>query len=186
MDETVVAGQAVPAEPGEGAVAPEQWMLMVDPGWQPTTDGETPPDEVVVGGWFVDDDGNVAPFQGNPGYRPADPDAPTDPVDAALQLVLRGEAEGDQLLSALAEVVLGIAVDDEGLPVVAPAPDDVPSVLVTTAPLHRANVEVSGWVDLTVADLVEALPEEGVDVLLNPGAARSMRVLASALLEREW
>jgi hypothetical protein len=179
-------GTAAVSEADQGALPPNQWVFMLDPEWRPATEGQEPPDEVVVGGWPVDDEGYVGLYRGNPGYRPSDPDAPTDPVDAALRLVTRAEADGSQLLSALAEVVLSIAVDDEGVALVVPAPDDVPSVLVTTAPRHRANVTVPRWLDITAADLVAALPEEGVDVLLNPGATASMRVLASALRAREW
>jgi hypothetical protein len=78
-------------------------------------------------------------------------------------------------------VLLGVAVDEQGMALVAPAPDDVPSVLVATAPAHRARVDAPGWREVTVAELAAALPPQGVDVLLNPGAPMSTRLTADAV-----
>ena len=175
-----------PPEPETTGTDPnpeQQWLLLVDPEWQPSSaeDSENPPVEVVVGGWFVDADGAPGRFRPNPAYDPADPDAPTDPVDATLQLVLDQRADAEQLLETTREVVLGVGVDEQGSAVVAPAPDEVPSVLVATAPRHRERVRVHDWVEVTVEELAEALPDEGVDVLLNPGAPASMRLHAPSL-----
>lgn len=172
------APEAAGTEPSE-----EQWMLLVDPDWQPSSaeESENPPAAVVVGGWFVGADGEPGRFRPNPAYEPADPDAPTDPVDATLRLVLDQRADAEQLLETTREVVLGVGVDEHGSAVVAPAPDEVPSVLVTTAPRHRERVRVADWVEVTVERLAGALPPEGVDVLLNPGAPASMRLRAEAL-----
>jgi hypothetical protein len=63
-------------------------------------------------------------------------------------------------------------------------------VLVATAPAHSRRImlaeEVPGigaWVEIELAQLVDVLPEQGVDVLLNPGAPSSMRLVAAALRE---
>ncbi|MER7016308.1 type VII secretion system-associated protein [Saccharopolyspora sp. NPDC000359] len=159
----------------------DHWVFLIDPVWEEQGAGEQPPLEAVVGGWLVEADGTTGRFHANPDYVPSSPDSPTDPVDATLQLVTRGKAEPDALLATLRDAVLGVAVDAEQNPVVAPAPDEVPSVLVTTAPAHRDRVDVEGWHEVTAAELAEVLPDEGVDVLINPGAASSMRILASAL-----
>ncbi|RKT84774.1 hypothetical protein SAMN05421805_12534 [Saccharopolyspora antimicrobica] len=160
----------------------DRWVFLIDPAWQAQGgDPQQPPVEAVVGGWYVEADGTTGRFHGNPDYVPSSPDSPTDPVDATLRLVNEGEADAESLLSTVREAVFGVAVDEEGNPVVAPAPDDVPSVLVTTAPVHRQRVQVPGWQEVTAAELAEALPEEGVDVLINPGSTASMRLLASAL-----
>ncbi|MFD9964189.1 type VII secretion system-associated protein [Amycolatopsis sp. NPDC058986] len=161
----------------------DHWVFMIDPAWKAADEKDQPPIEAVVGGWYVDDDGETGLFRPNPDYQPSQPDLPTDPVDAALQLVVRGEVDGDELLKALPDIVYGVALDEDGTPVVALSPDDVPSVLVTTAPAHRERVNVSGWMEVTMGELAEALPDEGIDVLLNPGAPASMRLLAGTMKE---
>jgi hypothetical protein len=183
----------------------DQWVFLIDPAWQAEQaakaegtgaeepEGETPerpPLEAVVGGWFVEQDGATSKFHANPAYEPAKPDSPTDPVDATLQLVVRGEAEADQLLSTMVEGTFGVAVDKDNTPVVVLSPDEVPSVLVATAPAHSRRIsevealeDVAAWAEVTLAQLVGLLPEEGVDVLLNPGAPSSMRLIAAVLKE---
>lgn len=159
----------------------DRWVFLIDPAWQRREESDEPPPEAVVGGWYADSNGEQGRFRPNPAYEPSEPGLPTDPVDAALQLVVSGKADGDELLQATREVILGLAVDDEGYAVVAPAPDDVPSALVATAPRHRERVNAPGWVEVTVEDLAAGLPDEGVDVLLNPGAPASMRLIAGVL-----
>lgn len=162
-------------------MASGQWTFMIDPAWQPTSQGDEPPPEAVVGGWFVQEDGDISLFRPNPAYQPSSPGLPTDPVDVALQRLAAGECDGDDLLSTLPDVLLAVAVDDQGIALVVPSPDDVPSVLVTTAPAHRTRVDAPAWREVTIAQLAEALPAEGVDVLLNPGAPTSTRLLADAI-----
>jgi hypothetical protein len=183
-----VSGQREPSADGtEIAVSAEdlsgeaQWVYLVDPAWQGANEDEDPPPAAVVGGWFVEADGSTGYFRPNPGYQPSEAGLPTDPVDAALQLVVSGEAEGDELLTATKDIIFGVAVDEDGVAVVAPAPDDAPSVLVTTAPSHRERVTTAGWVEATIEELVAALPDTGVDVLLNPGAPASIRLIAKSL-----
>lgn len=176
----------------------DQWVFLIDPAWQAeqaakaegTGADERPPLEAVVGGWFVEQDGATSRFHANPAYEPAKPDSPTDPVDATLQLVVRGEAEAGQLLSTMVEGTFGIAVGKDNTPVVVLSPDEVPSVLVATAPAHSRRIseaealeDVDAWAEVTLAQLVGLLPEEGIDVLLNPGAPSSMRLIAAVLKE---
>lgn len=176
----------------EARLEGDQWLFLIDPAWQDAqADGAgAPPVEAVVGGWFVDKDGSTGRFHANPDYEPSQPDSPTDPVDATLQLVVRGEAEADQLLSTMVESAFGVAVTAENTPVVVLSPDEVPSVVVATAPAQSRRISqehpidtVDGWAEVTLEQLVGLLPEEGVDVLLNPGAPASMRLLAAALRE---
>jgi hypothetical protein len=172
-----VPNDATPPEPTD---AGDRWMFLIDPAWDTERDG-TPPAEAVVGGWLAEADGSTGAFHPNPDYRPSHPDSPTDPVDATLQLVNRGEADADALLATLVAAVLGVAMDQQGNPLVAVAPDGVPSVLVTTAPLHRSRVEASGWQEVRAAELAEVLPDNGIDLLVNPGAPASMRIVAASL-----
>jgi hypothetical protein len=158
-----------------------RWHLVIDPVWQAADEQGQPPVTAVVGGWYLDDGDAADWFQPNPDYEPSSPGLPTDPVDAALQRVVNGEAEGDDVLERLGQVRLGIAISDQGKTIVAPAPDDVPSVLVTTAPAHRERVRVDRWLELAVEELADGLPEQGVDVLVNPGVRASMRIRADEL-----
>ena len=160
-----------------------EWVFLIDPAWRPEKEDDEPPASAVVGGWFVNEEGTPGYFRPNPAYEPSSPDLPTDPVDAVLQLVVRGEATGEEVLEATQDVIFSVAVDEEGVAVVAPAPDDVPSVLVTTAPRHRERVTTPGWMEVTIAELAGALPDEGVDILLNPGRPASMRVRAAVVKE---
>jgi hypothetical protein len=156
-------------------------LLLIDSEWAPTEEAPDPPMEALLGAWLVKPDGVRGRFQPNPVYRPSNPDSPLDPVDAVLGLLARGEIGADQLPAVLCDVVFGVAVDERGIAIVRPAPDGVPAVVVTTAYGHRDRVGAAGWRDVTLAQLADALPARGVDVLLNPGASASMRVLADAI-----
>ncbi|MFR9732064.1 type VII secretion system-associated protein [Saccharopolyspora sp. MS10] len=158
-----------------------QWVLLLDPAWRPETDDEPAPPEAVIGAWVLEPDGAVGPFQPNPAYLPSREDSPTDPVDAALRLAVRGEQPERAVVETMRDALFGIALDEQGAAVVSPAPDGVPSVLVATSPVHARRIEGPSWQEISSADLAASLPAEGVDVLLNPGAPASMRVVAAAL-----
>jgi hypothetical protein len=160
----------------------DQWVFLVDPAWQPAADGVSPPVEVVVGGWLVVGE-EIGRFEPNPGYEPATPDSPTDPVDAVLRLAADGEVDTDLLFAVIREQEFGVALDECRRPVVAPAPDDVPSLLVTTAPAHRGRVRAEAWLVVDAGELAALLAEHGVDALVNPGACTSTRLLASAIAD---
>ncbi|MFR9727744.1 type VII secretion system-associated protein [Saccharopolyspora sp. MS10] len=184
--ETPEPGQAPEAveAPGagqEGADPAELMYLLVDPAWGGAEDQEGPPVEAIVGSWLPDAGGEVNRFLPNLAYEPSSPGLPLDPVDAALQLVANGDSDLEDLVARLPQVLLGIAVDEEENVVVAPAPDEVPSLLVTTSPGHRDRLEVPGWRDLTVGELADGAAQAGVDVLLNPGAPASVRLTTDAL-----
>lgn len=168
----------------EPATAPDgderRWVLVLDPEWRPAEEGDSAPVESVIGAWLLEADGSTGPFQPNPGYLPSSEDSPTDPVDAAVRLVVRGEYGEESVLSAMREAMFGIALDEHGSAMVTPAPDDVPSVLVATSPVHARRLEVPIWQEIGARDLADSLPASGVDVLLNPGASASMRVVAAS------
>jgi hypothetical protein len=154
--------------------------FLIDSAWEPTEEGQDTPVTSIIGAWPVTD-GVRGRFQPNPLYLPSTKDSPLDPVDGVLGLLARGEFDPDQLPEVLGDVTLAIALDEQGVAIVRRAPDGAPSVLVTTSYGHRDRVEAAGWRNVTLAQLAEALPARGVDVLLNPGAPRSMRVLADAV-----
>ncbi|SEG96094.1 hypothetical protein SAMN02982929_06301 [Saccharopolyspora kobensis] len=154
--------------------------MVLDPNWQPSYPDEPPPVEAMVGGWRLDKDGNAGPFEPNPEYVPSSPDSPTDPADAVLRLVAEGKEPVDAVLPVVKDALLEVAVDDEGRPLVGPAPDGAPCVAVVTAAVHRQRVQTPQWHKLTAEELLAGLPPD-VDILLNPGAPGSMRLLARAL-----
>jgi hypothetical protein len=161
-------------------------LILVDPAFEPSAEMPDPPPESIVGGWEVAHEGARGRFRPNPVHVPSSPDVPSDPVDAVLRLLASGESDGEDLLAALGEVDLGIAVDGEGQVVVVPAPDGVPCVLATTAPRHRAaaaHPPVANWHEVPLAEVAAALPDEGVDVLLNPRGPAPMRITAAAVRE---
>jgi hypothetical protein len=160
-------------------------LLLVDPTWEPTDEAPEPPVKALLGAWLLTEAQGRGRFQANPIYQPSTPDSPLDPVDAVLRLLSREEDDDGELASLLAtvlrDVMLCVALDDRGVALVRPAPDGVPSVLVTTAPGHRRRLDVPGWLDVTVEQLAAALPARGVDVLFNPRSPVSMRVRADAI-----
>lgn len=170
-------------------MADDQWLLLVDPAWQPssTVDGAevaAPPPEAVVGGWLAREDGSVGHFKANPSYEPAGPDSPTDPLDAVLRLIARGEADFDQLASVFRETTFALALDNAGEPLVAPSPDNIPCLLVTTAFAHRRRVRAADWQMTSPAGLVALLGQyDGADLLLNPGALGCLRLLSDTARE---
>ncbi|MEU5847823.1 type VII secretion system-associated protein [Saccharopolyspora shandongensis] len=184
--------------------AEDQWVFLIDPAWQAqfaenapdddATDEESdgpaeqevqgPPLEAVVGGWLVTADGTVGRFRANPDYVPSQPGSPTDPVDATLQLLVRGEIDSDALFAVLKESVFDVALDAAGRPIIAPSPDDVPSLLVATAPAQRHRVHADDWrAEVTAAELSDLLQEHQVDVLFNPGAPASIRLVGEMFTE---
>jgi hypothetical protein len=164
-------------------VSPEQdviWSVLLDPAWQADDPDRTPPPEAMVGGWRLDEQGRAGKFHPNPRFVPSSPETPTDPVQAVLRLVTRGDAQADEVLTAVHDSMLDVATTQDGELVLTPSPDGVTCALVATSPAHHRPDLAPHWWQLTLEELLAALPD-GVDVLLNPGAAESMRLLARPL-----
>jgi hypothetical protein len=158
----------------------ENWALLVDPVWQPESPDDQPPAEVMVGGWLLDDNGVPGPFTPNPHYEPATEDGVTDPTDAVIQLVAQGMESAESLIPALRDAFVELAVTEEGQLLVGPAPDGVSCVAVATAGVQRRRTPFEHWRQVTVQQIVDALPQD-VDILLNPAGARPFRVVAETL-----
>lgn len=170
------------SEQPEETAAGGRLLLLLDPEFRMSEEQRELPPQVVLGAWVVDEAGEPSRFHPNPDYRPSTPGSPLDPVDAVLRALADGQDVADRFSVVLRDTMLGIATDDEGVAVIKPAPDGVPSVQVTTSHGHRERVgDDLRWLDVTVEELAEALPPQGVDVLLNPGSPASMRVLADAI-----
>ncbi|WP_370948054.1 type VII secretion system-associated protein [Amycolatopsis sp. cg5] len=156
-------------------------LLLVDPAWRPTDLEPDPPAETAIGAWLIHADGTRSRFQPNPVYRPSTPDSPFDPVDAELRRLATGAPMTQALYETLRDVDLSLATDLAGTPLVRPAPDGIPSLLVTTSPPLRTYADAPAWLDVTLTDLATALPSSGLDVLLNPGSPASLRLTTPAL-----
>jgi hypothetical protein len=155
-------------------------FVLLDPSWRPGSQGEQPPSEVVAGRWPLDAAGKPGPFQPNPDYLPGDEATPTDPADALLRLIMRGENVGEQLVPTVRDAVVEIAVDEHDQPLVTPASDGMLCVLVATAPAHRTGLPPDRWWKVAGTRLPEVVPED-VDILLNPDGPAPFRLSADAL-----
>jgi hypothetical protein len=139
-----------------------------------------PPAEAIVGGWRLEEDGKLGPFQPNPGYRPHTPSTPSDPIDAVLRLIAAGEHRGDQIISTLIHTVVEIACDEQNQPHIALSPDDIPCVVVVTAEIHKQRVTVPRWLSVLGARLPQIVPD-GTDIWFNPGSDHQFRLATNAI-----
>ncbi|MGA5300889.1 type VII secretion system-associated protein [Nucisporomicrobium flavum] len=153
----------------------ENVILLTDPEWRGADDVDAPPFEAVVGLWPVEPDGSVGPFRSNPDYRPVSEESPSDPVDALLQLTLRGDAEVEHLQLVLRGCLVDQALNGDGRPLLSRADDDVLCAIVATGAPHRARIASPDWRQVGLAELVAALPD-GVDLLVNPGGPAGVRL----------
>ncbi|WP_215543394.1 type VII secretion system-associated protein [Amycolatopsis sp. CA-230715] len=158
-------------------------FLLLDPAWRPVTEGATPPARAVVGSWPVEDGGGIGKFRANPAYRPGDRNSPSDPLDAALRLLLRGRVSSTQIQLMMRDTVVDIALHGDGQPLVVSSPDGRQAVVVATGEPHRARIGAPGWRrGAALEDLAELLADE-VDVLFNRGGPASVRLTGDFVRE---
>lgn len=175
-DDSVTTQQAEEAPADSTAT----WALLLDPEWEASSPDEAPPNDAMVGGWLLDPAGVPGRFQPNPDYQPAAEDAVTDPTDAVLRLLTRGEAEPDALIPTLRDSFVELAVSEDGQLLVGPAPDGASCVAVVTAGAQRRRAPFGHWRQVTVDQLMDMLPD-GVDILLNPAGEVPFRVVSETL-----
>jgi hypothetical protein len=145
----------------------ETYLVLMDPDWTPGPDDEAPPATATAGSWPVGPDGDIGVFRPNPDYRPTDPDAPADPLDALLRTAVTGTPPVELVRLLLRETVLDVAFDEHGRPLVVYSPDRVLCLIVATSAPQRDLVPVAGWRRTDLLGLIELL-DDGVDVLANP------------------
>ncbi|WP_410604743.1 type VII secretion system-associated protein [Amycolatopsis sp. lyj-90] len=160
----------------------ENWFLLMDPVWSPSSENDSPPIEAVVGLWPVEADGKVGKFRANPDYLPAGEDSPSDPLDAVLRLVLQGRAEPEQIQLMLRDSLFDIAMNGDGRPLVTKSPDDVPCCVVATGEAYRRRIASPGWRRIDLGELTGLLAD-GIDVLFNPGGPASVRLAGDFMRE---
>lgn len=158
----------------------ENWLLLMDPAWQPKVRNEEPPTESMVGLWPVDAAGKVGKFRANPGYVPSDDNSPTDPLDAVFHLLIRGEADNVQLQHVLRDTFVDVAMTGETHPVIASSPDNVSCVVVATGEPHRLRFAAPAWRRVDLDELVELLAD-GIDVWFNPDGPAGVRLTGDFL-----
>lgn len=168
-------------ETTENAGPMENWFLLMDPEWSPSSENEAPPIEAIVGLWPVEE-GKLGKFRANPEYLPADENSPADPVDAVLRLVLQGRAEAEHIQLMLRDSLFDIAMNGDGRPLVTKSPDDIPCVVVATGEQHRRRINSPDWRRIDLDELVVLLAD-GVDVLFNPGGPASVRLTGDFMRE---
>ncbi len=145
----------------------EMHFLLMDPTWEPGPDDEAPPVTAVVGAWPIASDGAVGGFRPNPHFRPGDPEAPADPLDALLRGAAPESPPVELVQLLLRDAVVDVALDPQGTPLVVYSPDDALCLLVATSAPQRDPVPVAGWRRTDLLGLIGLL-SDGVDVLVNP------------------
>ncbi|WP_306215891.1 type VII secretion system-associated protein [Actinoplanes sp. RD1] len=155
------------------------FVLLTDPEWEPEEPGDEPPFAAVVGMWPLAEDGAAGEFRPNPEYRPRYGSGPADPLDALLQLTLRGDAEPDQLQAVLRGSLVELALNGDGRPLVLRADDGVLCAMIATSP---GRFLAPDWRRVTAGELAGILGTD-TDVLVNPGGPGALRLSAEFLRE---
>ncbi|MEV6170812.1 type VII secretion system-associated protein [Streptomyces sp. NPDC051954] len=164
-------------------LAPNHWLYLIDPAW--SGDGP-PPNWAVVGQWRSDFDGEIVEWRDNEDYRPSpgamDWPAPTDEVDAAIQLATTGYGPAEDVTSALARAEVAVLVTAEGDPVRASAPDGSPVIPVYTSPQYLHLAGRLGFEQVQAREFLDRIPE-GYNLCLNSSAPVSMVLHTDGLEE---
>ncbi|WP_051133710.1 type VII secretion system-associated protein [Nocardia paucivorans] len=164
--------------PTPDAIRQDNWFVLVDPGYP----ADAPPREAMIGGWVIEEEGKVGPFRPNPYYRPSSPDIPTDPIDTLIRLMVSGEQVAEELVATVRDSVVEIGTDEQERPVIGKSPDGALCVVVVTAEVQKAGLDVENWCPILGSELAEVLPE-GLDIMLNPAGAAPFRLLRAGLVD---
>ena len=158
----------------------DEWMLLMDPAWRQAEENEAPPLTAVVGLWPLGPQGSVGKFRSNPDYRPTDESSPSDPLDAVFRQLVRGSGEIEPVQGMLRDILLDVAMNGDGHPLILPSPDGIACVIVASSARYRALRAAWDWRRVDLSQLVGLLTD-GVDVLFNPGGPASLRLTADFL-----
>lgn len=149
--------------------APNSWIYSVDGAYDPQ--GAVPP-YAIVGAWPVDERGRLGSFVSNTDYRPSPAalrlDAPTDSVDAALQLAATGHRPDSDVAAALAQAPVYLPADAAGEPIAYRSDDGTEFVAVFTDP-SKAPATAAQLLSVDIRTVVGVLPDD-TTVTLNPGS----------------
>lgn len=149
--------------------APNSWIYSVDGAYDPQG---AVPSYAIVGAWPVDEHGRLGSFVFNPDYRPSPAalrlDAPSDRVDAALQLAATGHRPDSDVAAALAAAPVYLPANSEGQPIAYRNDDGREFVAVFTDP-SKAPATAAQLLSVDIRAVVGVLPDE-TTVTLNPGS----------------
>ncbi len=154
--------------------SPGQNLLRVDPMYDPRKDF---PPYAIEGYWRVDERGQLIEFVHNEQYRPSPKalglPAPTDAVDAAMQLAAAGHGPHALVPAALADATVWTLLTETG-GIYLVEDRRGPLVAVYTAQEHLPR-GLDRWGQVAVAELVRLVPP-GCDLSVNPWSRVTMRV----------
>lgn len=173
-----------PPEVTEAALGlPDQWLSVPDPAWSGTG---APPDWAVPGRWRTDSTGTIVAWEDSAEYRPS-PQArgwprATDPVESAVQRAVTGYGPPGEVLRTLAAAKVAVLLGPDGEPLAVRSAEGEPVVPVFTAPAYYRVVGTFAARVVTVADVVEGLPE-GHSLYVNPTGPAGMVMETEALAE---
>ena len=94
----------------------------------------------------------------------------------------QGEAGAEQIQLMVRDVLLDVALNGDGRPLIVRSPDDVPCVVVATSAPQRERVSAPQWRRIDLTELVSLLPD-AVDVLFNPGGPVPFRLTGDFVRE---
>jgi hypothetical protein len=182
-DETSTADRPVPpftaAMREQARRSPGTWIYSIDPAYDP--DGAVP-GYGILGAWPVDAAGEPGTFLPNPDYRPSPAqlalDAPTDPVEAAMQRAGTGHGSADQVVESLAGRTVYVPADADG-ELIAYRDEAGDYVVLLTDPA-QALPTIAQLLPVEFSALLDRLPA-GTALWINPGSAVSMGVTSTQL-----
>ncbi|MEU5281049.1 type VII secretion system-associated protein [Streptomyces asoensis] len=187
---SVLRGQDGFREPPDDFVAaarlaPDHWLSVIDRHWS-GAEGDIPPAWAILGRWRSDQQGEIVEWEVNPDYRPS-PDAygwnaPVSPADAAARIVATGYDREALLAFAMADAEVAVCIDGTSGLALSEAPDGTPAVAVFSLSPGLNEDEVPPHVLMSVADLLNRLPE-GTEVLFLSSSAPVAQLVTRAALQ---
>ncbi|MGC4953671.1 type VII secretion system-associated protein [Actinomadura citrea] len=166
---------------------PGSWLYEIDPFFDSDDDV---PAYGIVGAWSIGEDGKITDsFKKNPDYRPS-PEVlgfpePTDPLDAAIQLVVAGYGDDDQALAQLrsSEVLVATVPEGDSGSVWVHEIDGIEGVFAFTsrAQLPKEPLfEGGSWQSLPAGELASSVPDN-VDIVININSPARWKIDSQSL-----
>ncbi|MGW2310504.1 type VII secretion system-associated protein [Actinomadura luteofluorescens] len=166
---------------------PGSWLYEIDPFFDADDDV---PAYGIVGAWSIDEDGKITDFfKKNPDYRPS-PEVlgfpePTDPLDAAIQLVVAGYGDDSQALARLrsSEVIVATSPEGDSDSVWVHEIDGIEGVFAFTsrAQLPKEPLfEGGSWRALPATELPSSVPDD-IDIVININSPARWKIGSQSL-----
>ncbi|MFC8433202.1 type VII secretion system-associated protein [Streptomyces sp. NPDC057253] len=160
---------------------PGKGLFAVDPAYDPHDDDI--PWHKSLGGWPIDEHGELGDFRFNPRYEPTLTAlrwrAPENEVERAMQGVWSRTSTAEAFLDALREATLLVPVDSDGKQLLFGRTHDGRRVLDVYTSAHYASHDDRRLRAMTGAELAKGL--FGCSIAVNAGSRPNMRIPASDL-----